>query len=51
MANALQRIQQLEEENTTLNGRITALCAVISELTHEAQGHNIVMLPAHRTRL
>lgn len=45
LADAHQRIQQLEATQTQLTTKITTLCAVIVELTHEAHADNVVALP------
>jgi AcrR family transcriptional regulator len=45
LADAHQRIQQLEATQTQLTAKITTLCAVITELTHEAHADNVVALP------
>jgi len=38
------RIQTLEASNKLLTERIMTLCAVITELTHEAKANNVVAL-------
>ncbi len=48
LADAHDRIQRLETANIQLQDRITMLSAVITELTHETHGDNIVALPPHR---
>jgi hypothetical protein len=50
LADAHDRIQSLEADNTLLTRRITTLCAVITELTHEAQADNVVTLRQTRQR-
>jgi chromosome segregation ATPase len=43
---AHERIQQLEATQTQLTAKITTLCAVITELTHQTYADNIVALPS-----
>ncbi len=50
LADAHQRIQQLEDTQTQLTAKITTLCAVITELTHDAHADNIVALPLRSRR-
>jgi AcrR family transcriptional regulator len=50
LADADSRIQQLEACNNQLRAQITTLCAVITELTHEAAADNVVTLPRRRGR-
>ncbi len=48
LANAHERIHQLEGHTTMLQEYIRTLSAVITELTHEAQTGNVVALPRRR---
>lgn len=50
LANSHETIQQLKQDNTALHERIRTLCAVITELTQEANADNIVAIPTHRRR-
>lgn len=50
LADADDRIRTLEADNTRLARRITTLCAVITELTHQAQSDNVVTLQQIRRR-
>jgi hypothetical protein len=49
LAEVNKRIGDLETDNALLRGQLTTLCAVITELTHEANAGNIVTMP-RRTR-
>jgi hypothetical protein len=44
LADAHQRIHQLEATQAQLTNKITTLCAVITELTHDAHPDNVVAL-------
>jgi len=48
LVDARERIRQLEASEAQLKAKITTLCAVITELTHEATADNIVAMPARR---
>lgn len=48
LADADCRNRQLEASNSQLRAQITTLCAVITELTHEAAADNVVTLPRRR---
>jgi phage shock protein A len=48
LADARERIRQLEASETQLKAKITTLRAVITELTHEAKAGNIVAILARR---
>ncbi|MGI8311970.1 hypothetical protein [Saccharopolyspora hattusasensis] len=50
LADAHERIRQLEGDNEHLHGQITTLCAVITGLTQEAEADNVTPLPSHRRR-
>jgi hypothetical protein len=50
LADAHHRIQQLEATQAQLTAKITTLCAVITELTHEAHADNVVALPQRSRR-
>jgi hypothetical protein len=50
LADAHQLIEQLEATQTQLAAKITTLCAVITELTHDAHADNIVALPSRSRR-
>ena len=45
LADAHQRIHQLEATQAQLTNKITTLCAVITELTHQTHADNVVTLP------
>lgn len=47
LSRAHQRIEELEAIETHLADQIKTLCAVVSELTHEAHAHNVIALPRH----
>jgi AcrR family transcriptional regulator len=46
LAEAHERIRELEAAGAAREERIRTLCAVIAELTHEASATNVVVLPA-----
>ena len=46
LADAHQRIHQLEATQAQLTEKITTLCAVITELTHDAHADNVTTLPS-----
>ncbi|MGW4591708.1 hypothetical protein ACWEKJ_30695 [Amycolatopsis thermoflava] len=48
LADAHDRIQQLETDREQLTAKITTFCAVITELTHEAHTDNVVALARSR---
>jgi hypothetical protein len=48
LADAHERITQLESTNTLLQQRVTTLSALISELSFEAQVDNVVTMPRRR---
>jgi uncharacterized protein involved in exopolysaccharide biosynthesis len=51
LATAHDRIRELESREKRLNTRISALSAVIAELTHEAEADNVIALPrGHRQK-
>jgi hypothetical protein len=50
LADARARIQTLEATETQLNTKITALCAVITELAHETTANNVLAMPSRRHR-
>jgi predicted nucleic acid-binding Zn-ribbon protein len=43
---AHDHIQQLEHTNATLGRQITALAAIIAEITHELHADNVIALPS-----
>jgi hypothetical protein len=45
LAEANERIGELETDNALLRKQLTTLCAVITELTHETHADNIVTMP------
>jgi len=50
LGEARDRIRQLETGNHRLREQITTLCAVITELDHEARADNVIPMSAHRSR-
>lgn len=48
LAEAHERIRELEAAAITREDKIKTLCAVIAELTHEANATNVVALPARK---
>lgn len=48
LADAGERIRHLKASEAQLKAKITTLCAIITELTHEATAGNIVAMPAKR---
>jgi len=50
LADAHERIRELEAANTALDEKIRTLCAVIAELTHAISAANVVALPARKRR-
>lgn len=50
LAEARERIRELEAASAARDEKIKTLCAVIAELTHEANATNVVALPARKRR-
>jgi hypothetical protein len=50
LAEAHERIRELEAASAAREEKIKTLCAVIAELTHEANTTNVVPLPAGKRR-
>jgi hypothetical protein len=48
LADAGERIRQFEASEAQLKAKITTLCAIITELTHEAKADNIAAIPAKK---
>jgi hypothetical protein len=50
LADAQERVRELEEDNKLLQNKLTTLCAVITELTHQAHADNVTAMPPRRRR-
>ncbi|WP_329314413.1 hypothetical protein [Streptomyces sp. NBC_01262] len=48
LEDAQARVASLEADNKLLQRRISSLSAIIAELSHEAHGENVVVLPRRR---
>lgn len=50
LADARARIHTLEVTKAQLKAKITTLCAVVTELTHETTADNVLAMPSRRHR-
>jgi len=51
LAEAYEKIRQYQATEAQFEAKIRTLCAIIAELTHEANATNVIALPALRRRI